>query len=214
MDLGKTATSQYLQQWQRGDQKGLDGLLERHLPWIQAHVRKRLGPLLRRKGDTSDYVQDAIIQFLKYGPRILISEDGHFRALLLRIVENSLRDKHDWFTARRRAVARERPLPTDTVLSLDPPQGSDKTPSQVAQEQEDEAWIRLGMELLDPEDREPLILRQWESLSFKEIGERLGISTDAAWMRHNRAVQRLAKKVGDLRRRGISSVVEDGAEGE
>ena len=201
--MTETVTAQLLKSWHGGHEDGLDALLERHLPWIRIHVRRRLGPLLRRGAETSDYVQDAMIEFLRYGPRIVISDDDHFRALIVRIVENSLRNKYDWFTAQRRAIARERPIPSDTILRLDPPKDSVKTPSQSVQRHEDEAWVRLCMELIDPEDSEIIILRQWEHLSFVQIGEKLGISANTARMRHNRAVNRLAEQVGNLRRRNI-----------
>ena len=124
-------------------------------------------------------------------------------------MENVLRDKHDWFTARRRAIARERPLPADSVLYLNTDKGSDRTPSQSAQHHEEEAWIRLGMELLEPEDREVLVLHQWDHLPFTEVGKRLGISGKSAWQRHNRAVSCLAEKVGDLRRGRFDVLYED-----
>ncbi|MFH1998334.1 MAG: sigma factor-like helix-turn-helix DNA-binding protein, partial [Planctomycetota bacterium] len=108
--------------------------------------------------------------------------------------------------------ANERPLPHDTVLSLDPPRGEAvKRPSQDAQEREGEAWIRLGLELLDPENREVVILRQWEGKTFPEIGGTLNITTEAATMRYKRAVERLAEKVGELRRRNLSSILEESA---
>jgi RNA polymerase sigma factor (sigma-70 family) len=205
---GKSQTWLFLQQWNQGDQEGLNALVERHIPWIRAHVSRRLGPLLRKKGDTCDYVQDAMIQFLQYGPRIHLSDENHFRALLARIIENTLRKKHDWYTARRREIARERPLPSDTILCLDPQQVHVRTPSQSAGGHEEEAWIRLGMELLDPEDCEVLVLRQWDNLSFAEVGEHLGISTEAARKRNNRAVLRLSDVVLALRRRELDSLLE------
>jgi RNA polymerase sigma-70 factor (ECF subfamily) len=193
------ATSIYLQQWHSGDQQALDSLIERHLTWIHKKVHHRLGSMLREKGDTCDYVQDAVVQFLQYGPRFTISNDARFRGLLLKIVENVLCNKYDWFTARRRAIARERPLPSDTILSLDPHQQQIHTPSKSAEKNEQEAWVRLGMELVKPEDREILILRQWDGLTFEEIGQRLEISTSAARVRHLRAMRRLAKEVEELR---------------
>jgi RNA polymerase sigma-70 factor (ECF subfamily) len=158
-----------------------------------------MGPLLRKKGETGDYVHDAVVQFLKYGPRFIMSGDGQFRALLLQIVENALRSRHDWFTARRRDIARERPLPPDTVLSLDPQSAKEKTPSKSAERHEREAWVRLGLELVEPEEREILVLRQWDNLTFEEIGKRLGVSRNTAQRRHYGAVLRLARKVDDLR---------------
>jgi len=199
MSKGTSETLHLIKKWHEGDDKSLDALLERHLPWIRKRVRNRLGPLLRAKGETCDYVQDAVIQFLKYGPQIVTSSDGKFRALLCKIVENSLRDQHDRYTARRREVARERPLPPDSILNLDPPRGRVKTPSQSVERHEREAWVRLAMELVDLKDREMLIMRQWDDLSFAEIGVRLGIAEGTAQKRHYRAVVHLAKKVDDLR---------------
>ncbi|MFH2002271.1 MAG: sigma-70 family RNA polymerase sigma factor, partial [Planctomycetota bacterium] len=71
---------------------------------------------------------------------------------------------------------------------------------QSAGKHEQEAWIRLGMELLDESEKEILVLRQWEGLSFKEIGERLNIKHNTARMRNERALAHLAEKVGTLRR--------------
>ena len=199
MSRENTETSRSLQSWHEGDRKSLDALIERHLPWIRSKVHQQMGPILRSKGETCDYVQDVVTQFLQDGPRFKISNDIHFRALLLKIVLNTIHKKMDWFMARRRAIARERPLPSDTVLSLDPVQGPSRTPSQSVEQHEIEAWLRLGMTFLDPQDQELLILRQWDELSFAEIGERLEISSDAARMRHNRALTRLSEKVWNLR---------------
>ena len=198
----------HLEQWNGGDPAGLDALLSRHLPWIRAHIRRRMGPLLRKKAESCDYLQDVMVEFLRYGPRIQVSAGAQFRALLVRIVESALRDKHDWFTARRRAISRERPLPPDTVLRIDPPRERSETPSVEADNHERQAWLRLGMELVDPGDREVLVLRQWDGLPFPEIGKRLALSEDAARMRYNRAVGRLADDVGRLRRHGLPEIEE------
>lgn len=209
MSHGDSKTSLFLKQWHGGDQEGLDALLQRHLPWLHSKVHHRMGPVLRKKAETSDYVQDVVIQFLRDSPRFVLSNEGAFRALLLRIVENTLRDKHDWFTARRRAVARERPLPSDTILFLDAPQHPVKTPSKSVEQHEQEAWIRLGMEFLDSEDREVLVLRQWDNLSFEEIGERFGLKSNAAWKKHDRALCRLGEIVSTLRGGKATRIIEE-----
>lgn len=202
-------TSINLEKWFHGNREGLDALVQRNLQWIHDRVRMRLGHLLRSKGDTCDYVQDAIVQFLQYAPKFLMSDENQFRALLAKIVENALRKKHDWFTARRRAISRERPLPGDTVLCLDPALDKVRTPSQSAGRHEDEAWLRMGMEFLDPDDREVLVLRNWDNLSHKEIGRRLEISEEAARKRNKRAMLRLSKVVLSLRKRKIDSLLTD-----
>lgn len=176
----------------------LEAIIERHLPWIHAHVRKKLGGFLRSKDESGDFVQEAMVQFLKYGPRIRFSNDNQLRALLCRIVENVICNKHAWLTAQRRTIARERPLPADTVLYLDPPHGTQETPSQIAQENEDEAWARLALELLEPEEREVIILHFWKDKSFAEIGKILGISKTGASKRYTLAFFHLLEKVEAL----------------
>lgn len=209
MKSNHTETLQHLQKWHQGERDGLNALLNRHLSWIRDRVRKRLGNKLRQRVESCDIVQDAVLQFLQYGPRFLVSDDEQFRALLTRIVENVVCDKYDWFTARRRAVALEQPLPLDTILYLSQQSGRIKTPSTSARRNEEEAWIRLGIELLDPEDRELLILRQWENLPFSKIGKHLGVSTKTAWKRHKNALYHLSDKVGELRRGNLSCLTED-----
>ncbi|MEQ8766944.1 MAG: RNA polymerase sigma factor [Planctomycetota bacterium] len=186
-----------LSRWHRGDAGALDGLLARDLNWIQAHVRRRLGWKLRQKAETNDIIQEAVLEFLRYGPRFIISNRAHFRALLSQIVENVLRHQNRWFTRRRRDMGREESIPDESVLDLDG-SGQDR-PSVVAQKNEQEQWLRLGLELLDPEDQKVLVLRNWDDRSFAEIGAELGIAEDAARMRYNRALPKLAYKIRDIR---------------
>jgi RNA polymerase sigma factor (sigma-70 family) len=209
--MGKeiTQTLQFLSRWHAGDQESLEGLLERHLPWIRSQVRHRLTYLLKSKGETCDFVQDAVLQFLRFAPRFTLANEAHFRAILMRVIENKLLDEYDRFTAKRRDIAREQPLPSDTILCLDPPENPGRTPSKSAEAHERESWIRLGMEFVDVDDREVLVLRQWDRMTFTEIGEQLNISSEAARKRHDRAVGRLADTVLMLRRGEIPGAIED-----
>ena len=94
------------------------------------------------------------------------------------------------------------------MLFLNQKKESIPTPSKAAQRNEEEAWIRLGIELLKAEDREVLVLHQWDHMSFTDIGKHLGITPESAWKRHKRAVKNLAEKIGGLRR-GDYSYLED-----
>lgn len=208
-DMDHSETSLNLQRFHQGEKEGLEALLQRHLPWILEKVRKNLSPLLRRQGDSEDYAQDVVVQFLQYAPRFILSDEARFRAFLAKIVKNLLCNKYDWFTAQRRKLSLERPLNSDTVLCLDPPKDQVNTPSISAERREGEAWVRLGMELLEPDDREVILLRRWEDLGFAEIGERLQIKEDAARMRHNRAVNRLSDIVWDLRQGNLDRIAPD-----
>lgn len=188
-----------LRRWHAGERAAIEQLVARDLPWITQFVRARLGPLLRARGETMDYVQDAVIDVLTYTPRFLTDDRARFRGLIARIVENHLRDAHDHHQAGRRSPARERPLPGDSVVDLDAPVSPATAPDSRAANNEREAWVRLALELLPAEDRAVLLLRQWQGLEFAAIGQRLALTEDAARMRFARALPKLAQKLEQLR---------------
>lgn len=194
-----TQTYVLLRDWHGGERQALERLLERDLPWVRDYVVKRMGGLLKAKGDLDDYVQEAAIKALKYAPPFLMSDREQFRALLGRITENVLRDSIDKLQAEKRNAVREKRTPTDSMLHLDPPAGHSVTrPSQAAARNEEQLWIRLAIDLLDPEERNLILWREWEGMSFAEMGERLGVAEDAARMRFTRTLPKLARKVKEL----------------
>jgi RNA polymerase sigma-70 factor (ECF subfamily) len=199
-------TTILLRQWHQGDQGALGALLEEHLGWITNHVRHRLGRVLRAKAETLDYVEETILEFLDHGPRFVVANGKHFRALLARIAENVLSGNHRWWTAARRAIDRECPIPRDSVLVLDPMQAS---PSAAAEDAEREALVRLGLELLRPDQREVIVLRDYQQVALADIAERLGVSAGTAQKRYERAVQALARTVGALRSRRLDDLLRE-----
>lgn len=188
-----------LQRVHDGDQQALQDLVAEHLPWIEAYVQKRLTPNARAAGDTQDFVQEAMLEVLRDGPRFTVPNAAAFRALLARIVENNLVDRVRWTQRGCRDQRRQRPLPSDSVLQLDGTLRSVTEPPVRADRNEQQAWLRLALELLDPDDREILRLRDWDTLSFPEVGERMGCSEEAARKRYLRALPKLAQKLELLR---------------
>ncbi|MFO1077458.1 MAG: sigma-70 family RNA polymerase sigma factor [Planctomycetota bacterium] len=183
----------------RGDPVALQRLVADHLPWIEQHVRRRLSQQLRRDGETCDFVQEALIEVLRDGPRFVVENVQGFRALLARIVENNLRDRGRHLHRERRDVRRERALPSDSVLVLDAPARSVTEPPVHAERKERSAWLQLALELLGPEDREAIRMRIWDGLTFAAIGAALGIGEEAVRKRYDRALPRLARKLELLR---------------
>jgi DNA-directed RNA polymerase specialized sigma24 family protein len=59
--------------------------------------------------------------------------------------------------------------------------------------------VRLGLELLDAEDRKILLAREYDDRSFVDIGDELGMTANAVRMRWVRAVARLADVLKQLR---------------
>jgi len=201
-------TAELLARWRGGDVDAFDAILRDALPWLTAHVDRRLGERLRTHAEIEDFVQEALVEFLTYAPRFEVRSRALLYAFLKRIVENVLRDQNDYYRAQRRSRSRERPLPSDSVLHLDPLRAYVQTPSGELRRGEDETMVRMGLELLDPAERQILIMREWEELPFAQIGERLGITEPAARMRSYRAMKSLAEIVRKLEKHGLAAVID------
>jgi RNA polymerase sigma-70 factor (ECF subfamily) len=192
-----TPTLQLLQRWHRGDERALAELIARDLPWLRAEAMRRMGGELRERQEADDVVQQALVHVMQFGPRFEVDDEDHYRAILLRIVENTIRKMLRDSRRQKRSAGREEPLPSGSVVAL---AASATRPSAAADRNEQRAWLHLALELLDTDDREIVLMRQWHGLPFAVIGEQLGINEDAARRRFERAVARLAQTVGQLRR--------------
>lgn len=164
-----------------GDPEALEELVRRNADWLQRNVRRRLGAALRVDLESRDVVHDAVVQLLQSGALEGLRDEEHLRALLLRIVQGDLVDRHRRRQSRqldeRAALEKQRP-PTQ--------------PSQHARRQERHALVRRALATLGAEDRLVLEARVWQNHSFAEIAAQLQCSEDAARMRCNRALARLA----------------------
>ena len=209
-----TETRELLLRWHDGDQAALLELVQQDTDWIAARVRRRMGPLLRRRAETQDIVQNTLLQVLHDGPRFVLSDREQLRKLLACMVENVLRVEANHQQAQRRDVRREAVPPaapaagSQSVLSLDPPAAVTR-PSEAAGRQEQRDWVRLALELLEPEDRNVVLWREYHELPFGEIAERLGVAEDAARMRYNRALPKLAKQLVRLRAGQLDAVLDE-----
>lgn len=202
-----TDTRDLLLRWHAGHEDALAEIVQRESKWIAAHVHRRLGPQLRRTLETQDVVQMTMVEVLRSTPRFVVSDRRHLRALLARMVENVLRMQANHQQAKKRDVRREiQPRTGETLLFLDPP-GDGTQPDQAAERAELKDWVRLALELLEPMDRDVLLLREFEELTFHEIAERLGLAEDSARMRHRRALPKLARTLSRLRKGQLDGIL-------
>jgi RNA polymerase sigma-70 factor (ECF subfamily) len=201
-------TAQLLGRWRNGDRAAFDAILRDAMPWLTAHVDRRLGDHLRSHAELEDFVQDALVDFLTYGPNFEVRSRALLYGLLKRIVENVLRDRNDYYKAKRRTRSVERPLPSDSVLRLDPPRARVETPSGELRKSEDEMRLRMALELMEPQERQILVMREWEHLTFAKIGAEIGISEPAARMRSHRAMVHLSEIVHRMEEKGLAAVLD------
>ncbi|MCA8963879.1 MAG: sigma-70 family RNA polymerase sigma factor [Planctomycetes bacterium] len=198
------ATVTLLRRLHAGDDGALAALLARDLPWVRAEVGRRMGDELRGRADVDDVVQQALVNVLQHGPRFEAEDAEHYRALLLCIVENTIRKMIRDGRRQKRWAGREEPLPSGSVVALT---AGVTQPAAAADRNERRAWLQLALELLDSADREVVLARQWEGRAFAAIGAELGISEEAARKRFERAIARLAQLVARLRSGRVDEVL-------
>ena len=203
-DMGgeETQTMSLLRRWHSGDAAALGDLVRRDLPWIRSHVKRRLGAGMRKREETGDIVQEAMMQVLKDGPKFVVSDTSQFRRLVAAIVENVIRGRHRASHQQQRDVSREESFPTAGVLDLDA-----TSPSEAAMRSEDAAWLELCFQLLDADDREVIDLRQWQGLSFAAVGAAVGIEETHARVRFHRALGKMAPLMRRLRSGELAAVL-------
>jgi RNA polymerase sigma-70 factor (ECF subfamily) len=176
-----------------GDRAALEQLCQvygERLHWI---VRFRMGGEIRSKLDSMDVVQDAFVLALQDLDDFTYRDEGDFLRWMSRIVENRIRDNMKSLHADKRDIHKEVPLrnglPT-TKRSFAGAVGliATTTPSAIMSQREDLDKLEKAINKLRTEHREAIILRKIEGLSYKEIADRLGKSTDAVGMLVSRAM--------------------------
>jgi RNA polymerase sigma-70 factor (ECF subfamily) len=74
---------------------------------------------------------------------------------------------------------------------------SGTSPSERCRREEDLRDVREALDALGPADREVLVLRHLEGRSFAEVAAALGITENAAKVRHFRALGRMRNLMDD-----------------
>jgi RNA polymerase sigma-70 factor (ECF subfamily) len=185
-------TCQLLDRIRRGDRSALDLLLSEHRPYLHRLVELRFDPQLQPRADPSDVVQDALLTAAERIEDYLRRQPMPFWLWLRetacdRLVEFQRRH----VTAARRAVGREVSLPAASSIELAQSMLGGSTPSEQAAAAELAEQVRCAVDRLDPDDRDIIVLRNYEQLTNQQAAEVLGIDSSAASKRFGRALLRL-----------------------
>lgn len=186
-------TIQLLERIGAGEREAFDGLFARYRPWLRGLMDLRLDGRLRARLDPSDVVQETQLEAFRRLPDYLQRRPMPFRLWLRKLLEERLRMiERQHLEASRRAVNRELTAPDAApalqVLHLP---GSDPTPSEQLARTEQARQVREAVGRLPEPDREILLLRTFEGLSYAEAAFVLEIDPATARKRHGRALLRL-----------------------
>jgi RNA polymerase sigma-70 factor (ECF subfamily) len=186
-------TQRLLERIVAGESSAVGRLLERHRPYVTRLVELRLDARVRARVDPSDVVQEAQLEAIRRLPNYMSERPLPFRLWLRQIAFDRLLMLHRRHVrAARRAVERDLPLPEKSSILLARQflvPGS--TPSRQLIRREFADRVRQAIGMLNPADREVLVLRNLEELSNRETARVLGIDPATASRRYGRAVLHL-----------------------
>lgn len=188
-------TERLLEQVRQGDRRAVDLLFARHRDYLWQFVQLRMDPKLRPRVDPSDLVQEAHLEAVRRLSGYLERPAMPFRLWLRQIAHDRLLKarRHHLGTARR-SLEREVSLPEGSgCLLAEQLLAAGSSPSQRLQRRELEDRLHVAFAQLPDADREILLLRAVEGLSYQEVGYLLVIEPAAARKRHGRALVRLHK---------------------
>ena len=179
-----------------GDQSALNRLYSVYAERVRWMVRFRMGKELRSKLESMDLVQDTLIHALSGLDDFTYRNEGDFVRWLSKIAENELRGSLKKLHADKRDIRKEVRLDDHGqttegghVGPYGPIQAT--TPSVIMSRKEDLAKLEKAIDELKPEYREAIVLTKIEGLSYQEIGQKLGKSSDAVRMLATRAMAEL-----------------------
>jgi RNA polymerase sigma-70 factor (ECF subfamily) len=192
-------TRRLLERIEAGDRGAFEQLLAEHRPDLHQFVVLRLGTRLRARVDPSDVVQETQLEVFRRLADFLRRQPMPFHLWLRRTAYQqllTLRRRHA--VAGQRAIGREVALPERSSLALARQLlAAGSTPSDQLSRREQIRRVQSALGQLPDGDREVLVMRTFEGLSYREIGCLLDIESAAARKRHGRALIRLHQLLGD-----------------
>lgn len=173
-----------------GDQDAWRSLYTEHEALMRSVLRNRIPPHLRPRFDTEDLMQSAFLALAEHGADLEIDDARSFRAWLARVLLNKLRDRIRRVARAARDGARETRPPTEVVE-----QHPDGGPSleELAQQAELMARMYERILTLEPDDREIVISRFVDQLSWTEIALRTGLAPATVTRRYNTLLERIVR---------------------
>lgn len=194
-------TTRLLDEVASGDRAAFEELFARHERRLHRFVEMRIDRRLRARVDPSDVVQETQLQAFSRMDDYLVRRPMPFRLWLQKTAyERLIKARRRHIRAARRSVERELPLPDRSSRLLAEQLLNEAGPAQHLSQQETVRLVGEAIAELAEIDREVLMMRSFEGLSFDEIAVILEIESAAARKRFGRALLRLRNA---LNRRGM-----------
>jgi RNA polymerase sigma-70 factor, ECF subfamily len=158
-------------------------------------ARSQIETWLRRKVDTSDLVQETMLEAYRDFDRFEGRSEQQWLAWLRKILAHNAADfVRRYGGTAKRAAAHEVPFrdPDDSLSRGAPEPAADQpTPSQEFLQLDTELRMTAALSEMPPDYQEVVVLRNLQRLPFNEVAERMGRSRPAVQMLWMRAIRKL-----------------------
>jgi RNA polymerase sigma-70 factor (ECF subfamily) len=177
-----------------GNREALGRLLELCRHYLLLVANQEFSPALWAKVAPSDIVQESLMEAGRHFPHFHGGSEEELLAWLRGILRNNMADARRRFQTEKRQLTREvslddsenRGLVQDMAAPIEPP-------SIQAQARERKEQLEKAMRQLPENYRQVLFLHTTKGLTFTQIAENLGSTTNAVRKLWGRAVDELAK---------------------
>jgi RNA polymerase sigma factor (sigma-70 family) len=172
-----------------GDEGAFATLVSQYGDQVRAFVRKRMPPSLRRREDSEDILQTALVAAFANLSDLEYRGEKPFVRWLSAVAEQKL------LRSLRRHRAIKRDVQREVALSdIDRIAGDQTSASQCAMREEGRARLAGAVIELPEEDRLVIELRSRRGLGFKEVAEEASLpDADAARHVYRRAIRALGR---------------------
>jgi len=198
-------TAVLIQRVQAGDERARNDLYNRYLVRVLFLVRVRLGGRLRRKLDSWDIVQEALLKSLNGLRTFQFEGEQAFFSYLSQKVEQAICDQADRWNAQKRNPDKEVSLDgpryegnSTTLFTIDDLPGRDTIPApdELMSQQEQLQQLAQALDALaeqDPQYWRLIVATKIEGTSYRQLAEEGETTVDAVKMMTHRALVKLGR---------------------
>lgn len=186
MNLTRLSDSQLLSAYLSGDGSAISNLIERHKKRVTEYIRM----MVKDRDTADDIFQETFIKVVRFIDEGRYTDNGKFLSWVLRIAHNQV---IDYFRQNKQQnKVTESDAGFDILGSL---RFSNDTVEDRLVSSQIENDVRKLIEYLPEEQKQVVMMRYYDNLSFKEIAEMTKVSINTALGRMRYALINLRKMI-------------------
>ena len=186
MSLHTFSDQELVSNYLEGNVSALETLVKRHKERIYTFIISKV----RNQELAEDIFQDVFFKVIKSLQKGKYNEEGKFLPWVMRIAHNLVIDH---FRKAKRMPILGKLKSDDDFDIFDIVSNGEQTSEYTMMEGEQHEQLKKMVQELPEEQRQVLIMRHYEELSFKEIAEKTGVSINTALGRMRYALINLRK---------------------